>query len=278
MALTPEGRALTEAHRVAQIGIGARAEVAARALWSQLRPEDIDSSVPMWLAANVAVTQREYGRSARLAAAYVEEYQNAEVGRPILPDPAPVDLEEPRATLLIAGPYRVKTLVGKGMTGAEAHAAALTKYGGIARRAAMDGGRRYIDQVAKSDQRAVGWRRVTDGDPCTFCAMLASRGPVYASQATTAGDVLRPTRGGGEGLRYHGHCGCTAELVYGAWVPSESELYAIDEYQRAAAEVDALGLPRTEKNILPRMRANGVFRDSRIARNKNLDFLTDGEV
>ncbi|MBF4549678.1 hypothetical protein [Pseudoclavibacter sp. VKM Ac-2888] len=278
MARTADGRALTEAHRLAQIRVGAQAEVAARALWPRLDVDDIDASVPMWMAANLVVAERQHDASVAMAAAYLEEYQRAEVGRPVIPAGADFDAEEVRAMLLINGPNRVKALINKGLTGPEAHAAAVTKYGGIVRRATMAGGRRTVDETARSDQRAVGWRRVTDGNPCTFCAMLASRGPIYGTQASTAGDVMRPTRGGGEGLRYHGHCGCTAEIVYGAWIPNESELYAIDEYQRAAAQVDALGLPRTERNILPLMRANGVFKDSPVVRNKNLDFITDGEV
>ncbi|KAB5606685.1 hypothetical protein EHS19_06735 [Bifidobacterium jacchi] len=33
-----------------------------------------------------------------------------------------------------------------------------------------------------SKSRADGWRRVSDGDPCAFCAMLVTRGPVYTSR------------------------------------------------------------------------------------------------
>jgi len=54
-----------------------------------------------------------------------------------------------------------------------------------------------------ADELATGWSRVTDNDPCAWCAMLASRGPVYKS-AQTAGD---PRQGGN---RYHDHCGCQA--------------------------------------------------------------------
>lgn len=267
MALTAEGRALTEAHRRGQIAIGADAEIAARALWSMLDPDDLDRTETAWMAASLNAMRPQYGQSVSLATAYVGEYRTAE-------GVAPGELARPRwdpalmaANLHLAGPVRVKLLVKGGMTGTAAHAGALTKFAGIQRRGVMSGGRMMIHETTKRDTRAIGWRRVTDGDPCTFCAMLASRGPVYGSRelaATTPGSGIMT----GSPLRYHGHCGCTAEIVYGEWQPSIAEQVYIEEYYRAAAEVDALGLPRIEQNVLPRMRANGPFRDSPVTRNK----------
>lgn len=50
-----------------------------------------------------------------------------------------------------------------------------------------------------------GWARVLTGrENCGFCAMLASRGPVYSE------DTVMRRR---DGLRYHDHCDCTAVLV-----------------------------------------------------------------
>lgn len=63
-------------------------------------------------------------------------------------------------------------------------------------------------------QSAPRWRRVTDGKPCEFCAMLAGRGPVYTSEDAA------------DGGQYHAHCGCTAEPFDGdpsEWVPSPDE-------------------------------------------------------
>lgn len=67
------------------------------------------------------------------------------------------------------------------------------------------------------------WRRVTDGDPCGFCAMLAGRGPVYHSKL----------KAGVGGNRYHGFCGCTAEPFDGPadeWEPTPDEQRYIDAY------------------------------------------------
>ena len=86
------------------------------------------------------------------------------------------------------------------------------------------------------------WRRVTDGNPCGFCAMLASRGPVYGSAE----------KAGSGGNRYHARCGCTAEPFEGdfdEWEPTPDEQRFIDAYdavhepgmsaEETAARVDA---------------------------------------
>lgn len=125
----------------------------------------------------------------------------------------------------------------------------------------MSGGRMMIDATAKADTRAIGWRRVSDGNPCTFCAMLCSRGPIYASQE-------RAETVGGSGLQYHGHCGCTAEILYSEWIPNEAERGYIEDYEKAAREAKADGQQRTQDTVLWRMRQNSVYRDSPLSRNK----------
>lgn len=63
--------------------------------------------------------------------------------------------------------------------------------------------RNTIVSYSKSDSRAVGYARVTDGDPCKFCAMLATRGPIYAQDTV--------------GFASHSKCGCSGEPVYDNW-------------------------------------------------------------
>lgn len=78
---------------------------------------------------------------------------------------------------------------------------ALVKASGSATRLALNGGRDTILESVRADPEAIGWVRVTDGDPCAFCLTLASRGPAYKSEETAA-------------FRAHDHCGCTARPVY----------------------------------------------------------------
>ena len=76
---------------------------------------------------------------------------------------------------------------------------------------------RFIDELAASASRHVksasrdlvtdtarlnraGWaRQLTGAEPCAFCAMLVSRGPVYSRQSVN--------------FESHNHCDCTATLV-----------------------------------------------------------------
>ena len=249
MASTAEGRELTTAHRDAQIQIGARAEIEARALWDRLDVDDLDGSKPYWLASTTIAVNRRMAESQRVASEYLTKYRLAELGAA-----GAVVLAAPTETaraLSLAGPTRVKRLIGSGMEPAVAFTAALTKFGGMARRQAMMGGRLTIAATAGRDRRAVGWRRVTDGNPCAFCAMLASRGPRYRDAAAA------------DGIQYHSHCGCTAEPAYSnAWEPTADEERYMDAYGEARALVAGDGKAIDTKKLLAAMRQQGGFRDS----------------
>ena len=247
MASTAEGRELTQAHQRQQIAIATRAEAEARVLWSRLDIDDLDGSTPYWLASNVAAVNRRLVESQRVAGEYLTQYREAEIGLP-----AAVVFAAPDATarvLRFAGPVRIKRLIGAGMRSAEAYTAAFTKFAGMARRQTMMGGRLTIAATTGQDRRAYGWRRVTDGNPCAFCAMLASRGPIYRDDASAAG------------LQYHAHCGCTAEPCYEAnWEPTEQEQKYLDAY--TDARYPGGGRTRSLEETLAAMRRTGMFRDS----------------
>lgn len=85
-------------------------------------------------------------------------------------------------------------------------------------RAAKTAGRQTVIRSTEASGRA--WRRISDGNPCSFCAMLVSRGPVYTS-SQAAGEVVG-VRGVARGKRktgelFHDHCGCTVVELYGSW-------------------------------------------------------------
>lgn len=90
--------------------------------------------------------------------------------------------------------------------------------GGLVRHA-QDPARSVVKDVAESTD-GIGWARMLTGPTsCSFCAMLASRGPVYSSRESAIG------RGGDPMDRYHtaylnangkqvgGDCDCIAVLV-----------------------------------------------------------------
>lgn len=257
MAQTPRGRRLTEQHRLAQLGIASQGEAVARRLWRGLDPTDIRGSWPAWLAANTAALATFYSLSQDVASEYIRDYRLAEVGSVATgPVVAPsFDAGVNGQALSIAGPIYALSQSKQGSR--HPLDASLNHYGGLFRRQILAGGRMMIDETTASDRRARGWRRVTDGDPCAFCAMLATRGAVgqgtlYRSRetATTAGgDSMF-----GSGTRYHPYCGCTAEIVYGEWEPNEREQGYIDAYREAASQASAEDGVRTQDTVLWRMR------------------------
>lgn len=268
MALTAEGVALTEANRRRQLAIAARAAATGMVLWNQLDPSNLDGSGISWLAQNVALVNQFQAQSSATTSAYIDRYRDAEsAGAGPLLTPS-FDASLTSQILLVAGPIRVKNFVGAGMSGSAALARAKSGYTGMLRRQVLMGGRETVDLTAGQDQQAIGWRRVSDGHPCTFCAMLCSRGPVYRSSASANGDVERDSRGGGRGMHFHAHCGCSSEIVYGSWEPTTQEQGFIDSYQRAAKQATAAGEARTQDSVMHRMRSSGDFRDSPAVRNQ----------
>ena len=146
-------------------------------------------------------------------------------------------------------------------------------------RFAKGGGRETVMASAEASGRS--WRRVSDGNPCSFCAMLVSRGDAYTSEDAALTVVGRGTevrsgkarRGGqakgrrprgsrGLGEKYHDHCGCTAVEVIGTWTPTAEEQRYQDAYWAATKACDADGVPRTASNVMKRMREGGGFTDS----------------
>lgn len=65
-----------------------------------------------------------------------------------------------------------------------------------------------VESDDDDDGPEIGWARVLTGaESCGFCAMLASRGPVYKSKKS-ASDA-----GGVDGKAYHDNCDCEVVLV-----------------------------------------------------------------
>lgn len=243
MASTTAGQGLTEAHRVAQINLGVDTEIEAGVLVDRYLTGPAPSRTA-WLASSMIMLRSRWRHSQRLARAYLSEFDGAEIGtgaRPVVEIPFPQTsaavkmsaLVPPGLALVELGPADLSALAGQ-----VAAQAAQT---------AMAGGRSTIDRTARHRRRR--YRRVSDGNPCAFCAMLASRGPAYSEETAY--------------FRAHEHCGCTAELVYGTWEPSALEREWVTAYEDAAEEARAAGQPvlaphgrQRRDTVLWRMRRN----------------------
>lgn len=92
-----------------------------------------------------------------------------------------------KLSLLDQGPAELRRIIGVGeQTEEEASASALRSAGAAASRHVLAGGRETTLELVQEDAAAVGWVRVTDGDPCAFCALLSSRGIAYKSEKSAA--------------------------------------------------------------------------------------------
>lgn len=204
MATSPE-----QAQRYRRVQALLAAQMARDVLrvWRDLmNPANVDATWPAVRAALMPIVRQARERSAVLArAAYVDARRAAGVPEDGFDPEGPLELAIGRleASLDVTGPVEFKKAIAAGKTPEQAMDAAAVRMVGSTQYLALEGGRSVMKQSIEADEQATGYARVTDNDPCHWCAMLASRGPVYKT-ARTAGD---PRQGGD---RYHDHCGCVA--------------------------------------------------------------------
>lgn len=204
MALTAAGDALTESHRRTQVAISARLAGELLALWPSLDLRALDATAPGYVSAVTELIRRGRELSSKAALLYLEKFRVAEglsPGLPLLTPPA-FPTEQVKTSLLVTGPVEVKIASRSGLSLTAAGEQAFSKTVGAVARHTLNAGRETIIDVVRADPEARGWARVTDGKPCYFCAMLASRGPVYRTKASSSFDA-------------HDRCGCGPEPVYG---------------------------------------------------------------
>lgn len=210
MAATATARALTETYRLAQARLAARSVKAMRSLWPLLDPEQLDATFPRWVEAVANITSGQRALSAQLAAKYLTQFKTLELGA-FTPAPPIVlsDVVEPAqlvTSLLVTGPVALKRSVGRGALLTTALRNAEASSANAVTRHVLGGGRDTITDTITADPHALGWARATSGHACSFCAMLASRGPVYKSEGTA-------------GFQAHDGCHCAPEPVYQADAP-----------------------------------------------------------
>lgn len=83
-----------------------------------------------------------------------------------------------------------------------------------AERLVLNGGRQTDAKILQLNRDLLGFVRVHDNredEPCGFCAMLMSRGPVYGSHRGAEGFYNEDTE---EWEKYHFNCHCSAVSVY----------------------------------------------------------------
>lgn len=248
---------------------------------SVFNPADIDGSSAKFMESALPVVLAARDMSAELATTYLDTFRRVELQglvdssdlTPDLADPLSVPLDViqeaaaaglmsqdqvaqrvrdladtlPSAPSLVSSLHTSGAAVAKrrikaGDTTAKARDTAAKAVAAKAVKLAADGGRApLIQEVNNGSNGAVGYARVIDADPCPFCAMLASRGPVYRSDAFAASTALFS----GDGrFKVHDGCGCTLEPIYGRRatdLPAESSELAAEWAEIAAGQPDPWG-------------------------------------
>ena len=233
MSTTHLGRLLTDEHRRWQALMGATVAAQAQELATMIDPRNIRGTIDLWLEQMLAVMAVSHLTGTEEAQRYVQAFREAEWGAtqastmPILTED--FDLVA-AAEGVVWAPRLAQSAINQGAAPSEAWAEASRALTGRVMRDALTPGRNVVTRSAE----AAGsfWRRVSDGKPCAWCAMLVTRGPVYSAK------TVLTTR---SGRRYHDYCGCTAEEFRGDpldWEPTAQEQKYIDLYMDASEPGD----------------------------------------
>lgn len=205
-------------------------------LWPLLDPANMVASLPQLVAA-IAALLRQYGAaSATVAADYYEaERAAARVRAPFTVVPADVpSLEQVESNVR----WATKSLWAPEPD--EGPAREMVK--GVAQTMMSDTARQTIITNAQRDPKARGWARIPEPTACSFCMMLATRGPVY-SQTTVEFRAHEPHLNK-TGKLVGGVCECHAGPVFGEWEPSEQIRTAQDLYADVAGSGSAAAVRR----------------------------------
>lgn len=224
MATTSDVRALTNAHRAAQVKRAAAISALVMAYYSTRVDPGSPAEVERWLSLMVPRVLKGSEASGRLAAAYATNLRLMELPseRRMAYDTAPGSIEEQvRRSLVVVGPQsylnkaseidrldispsaRAAMMREAKSTTAKAAAAATLRH-------VQSGGRATLLDSVRQDTTVIGWVRVTRDKPCFFCAVLASRGPVFEGDSFELSNTL--FEGPGE-VKVHDQCQCSLKPI-----------------------------------------------------------------
>jgi hypothetical protein len=220
----PTALELADEHRTQQNRLAAILALQVIRYFEVFKPPgtDIVAAGRTWLAAVLPAVSVARRASTMLAASYWDRQRLLAVpGAPstYLPpiDIVEVNLEQVTRSLAFTGPGSLQQKIERGMDRARAVEQAQVAAAGAAQRHALAGGREALIDAFQSDEKAIGWFRVTRAAPCYFCAMLASRGPVYKKDSFDSSDAR--FEGGLSEIKVHDSCGCFLVPMYDRTAP-----------------------------------------------------------
>lgn len=195
-----------EVHQAAQDALTERMARIMPSVWSLLDLDDLSHSLNRFVEALTAILSR-YGLATTTAADMFYQSKRANVG-------APGSMPHHRVKPISAADIDAVVVdsVATALTdGAQAGERSLDSE---AEQLVLNQSRRQIMTTAQLDRAAKGWARVVEPGACSFCLMLAMKGPFYNSKRTAnfRAHTKKPDGSGGD-------CKCHAEPVFGQWEP-----------------------------------------------------------
>lgn len=222
-------------HSQDQQALAAKTAAGLRLLWPILQFARLDETTTTWLHAVTLQIQADFDVSEQTAFEFV---QNLKWAVEPLSDPlekvnTTFPVADVQNAMRITGPVHVKSIVNTAPADEVMARAEVTSTGAGVKHV-MNGGRGEVQQLVERDapkrirdRKPIGYRRVTDENPCYFCAMLAARGATYLTAESfdetnrkirdikQNGKVVARRAFVGEGnFKVHDHCQCTLVPVY----------------------------------------------------------------
>lgn len=210
MARTAEGAALSTQHRAAQVRIRAQALQSYLRVWPVWQGDEESFNRLVGVTYPLVTVHRRL--SASLAASYYQNFRTVEKvkGKPTPHLAGPLDEATVTGTLFVTGRDMTAKAIAAGASPQAAMQAAFVRTSGTVGRFVLGGGRDTIVRSSSADPLAKGYGRVTGANPCAFCAMIASNGPVFSEDTAD--------------FEAHDHCSCAGEPMYeGSEWPGEAK-------------------------------------------------------
>lgn len=198
--VSPQATLLTRQHRQQLATLALAVSQRITALTRSARLDDIDTWWDSISAQALALVLRGADAATILAEQYLTTHARLEgvtLTRPVRERPDRAQIE---TSLHVTGPVAFKKHILIGGDPLSSLATMRTTLTGSTQRLVMDGSRSTVMRTFADRSVIEGWRRVTGGSPCAFCAMLASRGGVYSRRSVS--------------FPAHDKCACSAEPLY----------------------------------------------------------------
>lgn len=191
---------LAQAHRLQQLAVRAETLRQATRIWPAFDIADIDRTWRPVQESLTALVWLRHRDSSMVAARYYRTARTVAgvAGAAPIRLAVPPPLEQLAVSLTHVGPVGAKRLVALGRR--DAAEQTFVKVLGTVGRLVLNGGRETLTATIQADRRARGFERVTSGNACDFCSMLADRGAVYSEDTAD--------------FEAHDHCSCSAEPVF----------------------------------------------------------------